>query len=53
MSKFALLFLTVLLAGIVATFFYSATASFLLYQIVYMVNPDSRWWSGQIPGVSY
>jgi hypothetical protein len=53
MSKFALLFLTVLLAGIVATFFYSATASFLLYQIVYMVNPDIRWWSGQIPGVSY
>lgn len=53
MSKFALLFLTVLFAGIVATFFYSATASFLLYQIVYMVNPDIRWWSGQIPGLSY
>jgi hypothetical protein len=53
LSKFALLFLTVLFAGIVATFFYSATASFLLYQIVYMVNPDIRWWSGQIPGLSY
>ncbi len=53
MSKFALLFLTVLFAGIVATFFYSATASFMLYQIVYMLNPDIRWWSAQIPGLSY
>ncbi len=53
MSKFALLFLTVLFAGITATFFYSATASFMLYQITYMVHPDIRWWSGQIPGLSY
>ena len=53
MSKFALLFLTVFFAGVVATFFYSATASFMLYQIVYMLNPDVRWWSAHIPGLSY
>lgn len=53
MSKFALLFLTVFFAGVVATFFYSATASFVLYQIVYMVHPDIRWWSAQIPGISW
>lgn len=53
MSKFALLFLTVFFAGVVATFFYSATASFMLYQIVYMLNPDVRWWSAHIPGLRY
>ncbi|WP_372972248.1 O-antigen ligase family protein [Marinobacter sp.] len=31
----------------------SGAASFYLYQIVYFLNPDDRWWSAQIPGVSY
>lgn len=53
MSKFALLFLTVFFGGVVATFLYSATASFMLYQIVYMLNPDVRWWSADIPGLRY
>jgi hypothetical protein len=53
MSKFALLFITVYLGGIAATFFLSSAASFFLYQIVYFLNPDNRWWSSGIPGISY
>ncbi|MHA7924486.1 MAG: O-antigen ligase family protein [Marinobacter sp.] len=53
MSKFALLFLIVFAGGIVATLFYSGAASFILYQLVYFLNPDARWWSAGIPGISY
>lgn len=53
MSKFALLFLMVFAAGVVATFVYSGASAFFLYQIVYFLNPDNRWWSAQIPGISY
>lgn len=53
MSKFALLFLMVFVAGVVATFFYSGASAFFLYQVVYFLNPDDRWWSAQIPGISY
>lgn len=53
MSKFALLFLMVFVAGFVATFFYSGASAFFLYQVVYFLNPDNRWWSAQIPGISY
>ena len=53
MSKFALLFLMVFVSGVVATFFYSGASAFFLYQVVYFLNPDSRWWSAEIPGLSY
>lgn len=53
MSKFALLFLMVFVGCAAATFFFSGAASFILYQLVYFLNPDARWWSAQIPGVSY
>ncbi len=53
MSKFALLFLMVFTGGIIATLAYSGAASFVLYQLVYFLNPDDRWWSAEIPGISY
>ena len=53
MSKFALLFLMVFTAGVVATFTYSGASAFFLYQIVYFLNPDDRWWSAHVPGISY
>ncbi|SFR58810.1 O-Antigen ligase [Marinobacter daqiaonensis] len=53
MSKFALLFLMVYTGGVVATLTYSGMSSFLLYQLIYFLNPDDRWWSAEIPGVSY
>lgn len=53
MSKFALMFLMVFFSGIVITLFYSGTASFMLYQFIYFMNPTARWWSVSIPGISY
>lgn len=53
MSKFALLFLMTFVGGVVAALFYSSAAAFLLYEIIYFLNPDERWWSAQIPGISY
>lgn len=53
MSKFALLFLMVFGGGVVAAFVYSGTAAFVLYQLVYFLNPDHRWWSAAIPGLRY
>lgn len=53
MSKFALLFLMIFFGGIIATLTYSGSSAFILYQLLYFLNPDSRWWSASIPGLSY
>jgi hypothetical protein len=53
MSKIALLFLMVFTGGVVATFLYSGASAFFVYQLVYFLNPDSRWWAAQVPGLSY
>ncbi len=53
MSKFALLFLMVFFGGIIAALVYSGTAAFIVYQMVYFLNPDNRWWSAAIPGLRY
>lgn len=53
MSKFALLFMMTIMGCVVATFYYSSAAAFVLYEIVYFLNPDERWWSASIPGISY
>jgi len=53
MSKMALLFILLFASGIGATFMISGSASFILYQLVYFINPDNRWWSAGIPGITY
>lgn len=53
MSKIALLFLMMFMGGIVVTFLYSGASAFFVYQLVYFLNPDSRWWAAEIPGLSY
>lgn len=53
MSKFALLFMLMFIGGIAATFMVSGASSFILYQLIYFLNPDNRWWSATIPGISY
>lgn len=53
MSKFALLFLMVFFGGIAAALMYSSAAAFGVYQFVYLLNPDDRWWSASIPGLRY
>ncbi|WP_445426517.1 O-antigen ligase family protein [Alishewanella sp. HL-SH06] len=53
MSKFALLFILVFFGGIIATLVYSPVAAFVLYQLVYFLNPESRWWAVSIPDIRY
>lgn len=53
MSKFALAFLLFFFGGIIATLFYQGWAAFIVYQLVYFLNPDNRWWSASIPGLRY
>lgn len=31
----------------------SGASAFFLYQLIYFLNPDARWWSAEIPGLSY
>lgn len=53
MSKFALLFITVYLGGLGASIFVDAIWGFYLYQIVYFLYPDHRWWGASLPGIGY
>lgn len=53
MSKFALLFLIVFFGGIIAAVAYTPVAAFVLYQLVYFLNPESRWWGASIPDLRY
>lgn len=53
MSKVALVFIFLFVMGLISAFVMSPAASFLVYQLVYLVNPDIRWWAASIPGVQY
>ena len=53
MSKFGLAFLALFFGGILYAFMITPTAAFVLYQLVYFLNPDNRWWSASIPGLRY
>ncbi|MDS1309927.1 O-antigen ligase family protein [Marinobacter xiaoshiensis] len=53
MGKLALLFFTLFVGGVLAAFLVTPVASVLVYKMVYMVNPDSRWWAASIPGLRY
>jgi hypothetical protein len=53
MSKFALLFLLLFFGGLIGAFFASPVFAVVLYQLVYFMNPESRWWASGIPSISY
>lgn len=53
MSKFALLFLFLVFGGSFAALFAAPVFAFLVYQLIYFVNPAIRWWAGTIPGIPY
>jgi hypothetical protein len=53
MSKFALLFLLVFIGGIWAAIWQHSAFAFVLYELVYFLNPSDRWWGAQLPGSSY
>ncbi len=53
MSKFALLFLLLFFGGLIGAFFASPVFAVMLYQLVYFMNPELRWWGASIPDISY
>lgn len=53
MSKFALFFIIVYLSGFISAFFFNGAGAFLLYQAVYMINAEQRWWYFQVPDFRY
>jgi hypothetical protein len=52
MSKFAILFILFFFSGALSALFRSEVA-FALYQTVYFINPENRWWAGDIPSIPY
>jgi len=53
MSKFALFFIVVYLSGFIGALFHNGAIAFFLYQAVYMINAEERWWYFQVPDLSY
>lgn len=56
MSKIAALVSLIFISGIVLAFINGSHWAFYLYQTVYFLNPENRWWSGplpSIPGITY
>lgn len=53
MSKFALFFIVVYLSGFIGALFANGASAFLLYQAVYMINAEQRWWYSQVPDLRY
>lgn len=53
LSKFALFFLLLFLGGICGALFSSGYIGFVLYELVYFLNPMKRWWGNELPGLPY
>ena len=48
-----LLFVGIYILGFILTFSSNGVFSFILYETVYFFNPLDRWWSYNIPNISY
>ncbi len=53
MGKIAFLAILAYVGGIIFSFVYGSQWAFYLYQIVYFLNPEKRWWASTIPSFSY
>lgn len=53
MPKMLVLISVIFIVGMVFPFIYGAHWAFYLYEVVYFVNPDNRWWSFYIPSLPY
>lgn len=53
MSKFGLVFLLVFLGGIFGALFFSGYIAFVVYELVYFLNPPNRWWGKGLPALPY
>lgn len=53
MSKFALAFILLFFGGLAAALIHSPVYAVMLYQLVYFMNPEIRWWGASIPNIPY
>ncbi len=53
MYTFTILFLLLYASGILYTILIGPVWGFYLYELVYFLNPTSRWWGNGIPQISY
>lgn len=53
MSKFALLFLLMFFGGMFGALFHGGYIAFVVYELVYFLNPLDRWWGDDLPGLPY
>jgi hypothetical protein len=53
MPNFAILFIAVYVSGLAATLIMGPVWGFYLYELVYFLNPKERWWSNDLPQISY
>jgi hypothetical protein len=53
MSKFALLFLLVFFGGIAVALINGGASAFIVYELVYFLNPGERWWAVEVPELRY
>ncbi len=53
MSKIFILFSIVFFYGVYAAFAIGPVMGFYLYQLIYFLNPNNRWWIGSFDSISY
>lgn len=53
MSKFSLVFLVFFVFFITRLVFVDAVYGVYFYEVLYFLNPSSRWWGREIPNISY
>ena len=53
MPKIVLFVILIFLAGVILPFIYGAHWAFYLYEMVYFLNPENRWWASYIPLLPY
>lgn len=53
MSSFSVLFVLIYSSGLLLSLVKGAHWAFYLYQLVYFLNPEKRWWSADIPFSNY
>lgn len=53
MAKIVIVVVLAYVAGVILSFVQGAHWAFYLYQLVYFLNPENRWWSNSLPDFAY
>jgi len=53
MGKIAIIIILMYVSGLALSFMQGAHWAFYLYQMVYFLNPENRWWSHTMPSFGY